>query len=118
MYSIPKSTSGRQILIWKAVVSRTNPEVHADLSYMRYDVNRNKWGQAIKAQGWIYTPRRTRTKKVASDMPADKDATQTVQILDLSSRLDNYVMHRNKSKEDRKRQTKTIPAGPCDGAIH
>ena len=75
-----------------------NPEVYAYISDMRYDVTRNRWGQAIKAQSWIYTPRTEPTKRTASDMPADKSAPQTVQILDLSSRLDSYRMRRNKSK--------------------
>ena len=88
-----------------------NPEVYANISDMRYDVTRNSQGKAIKVQGWIYTPRRDRTHKVASDMPADKSATQTVQILDLSSRLDRYVMRRNKSKLYWKRTTKEISAG-------
>ena len=88
-----------------------NPEVHANISDMRYDVTRNRWGQAIKAQGWIYTPRKTRTKRTASDMPADKSATQTVDLLSLSSRLDSYRMRRNKSKLYWKRTTKEIPAG-------
>ena len=88
-----------------------NPEVHANISDMRYDVTRNSQGKAIKVQGWIYTPRKTRTKRTASDMPADKSATQTVDLLSLSSRLDSYRMRRNKSKLYWKRTSKEIPAG-------
>ncbi len=88
-----------------------NPEVHADISDMRYDVTRNSRGQAIKAQGWIYTPRADETVRIASDMPADKDATQTVDLLSLSSRLDSYRMRVNKSKLYWKRISKEISAG-------
>ena len=68
-------------------------------------------GQPISAQSWIYTPRTDKTVRTASDMPADEDATQTVDLLDLSSRLDNYEMRRNKSKLYWKRTKKEIPAG-------
>lgn len=88
-----------------------NPEVHANISDMRYDVTRNRWGQAIKVQGWIYTPRANKTVRIASDMPADKSATQTVDLLSLSSRLDSYRMRRNKSKLYWKRTSKEISAG-------
>lgn len=88
-----------------------NPEVYANISDMRYDAIRNSNGTPIAGPSWIYTPRRDRTHKVASDMPADKSATQTVQILDLSSRLDSYEMRRNKSKLYWKRTKKEIPAG-------
>ena len=87
-----------------------NPEVRADISDMRYDVTRNSRGQAIKVQGWIYTPRTDKTVKTASDMPADEDATQTVDLLSLSSRLDNYRMRVNKSKLYWKRTKKEISA--------
>ena len=87
-----------------------NPEVHADISDMRYEMQLDRYGRE-ESPGWTYTPRADETVRIASDIPADEDATQTVDLLSLSSRLDNYRMRNNKSKLYWKRTTKEISAG-------
>lgn len=86
-----------------------NPEVHADISDMRYEMRLDRYGRE-ESPDWTYTPRTEKTVRTASDMPADEDATQTVDLLSLSSRLDSYRMRVNKSKLYWDRQMKTLNA--------